>query len=67
MIHQLGWVEVQETVVINDLDRRPDSNLATHLAIDDSRSNLIHEFRHDLGIFVASRVTRILDAIRYVP
>jgi hypothetical protein len=35
------------------------------LAIDDRVSNIIHEFRRDLGILVASRVTCTLDAVRY--
>ena len=67
MIRQLGWVGAQETpVFINNLDRWPSSNLGTHLVISDSGSDFIHELRHDLGILVASRVVRVLDAIRYV-
>ena len=36
------------------------------MAINDSGSNLIHEFRHNLGILIASHVTRILDAIKHI-
>ena len=66
VIHRLGWAEVQKTVFISELDRCPGSSLATHLAINDSGSNLINESRHELGVFVASRITCVLDVIRYV-
>ena len=39
---------------------------ATHLAIGYATLNLIHEFRHNLGVLVASHVTCIPDAIRCV-
>jgi hypothetical protein len=66
VICQLGWVGVQETVFVRNLDRRPDLKLATHLAISDGGSNLVHELRNDLGILVASLVFRVLDPIGYV-
>ena len=56
----------QGTEFISDLDPGSSLNPATHLAINNSGSNLIHELRYDLGILVFSRVTRILDAIGHV-
>ena len=41
-------------------------NPATHFAIIYAASNIVHEFRHNLGILAASRVTCILDVIRCV-
>jgi len=63
----VGWIQPQKTVYINNLYRPSGLSLATHSAINDSGLNLIHEFRHDLGILTASRVTRVLDATGYVP
>jgi len=51
---------------IGNLDHPSGLSPATHLAINDSGLNLIHEFRYNLGILTASRVTRVLDAARYV-
>lgn len=40
-------------------------SLVTHLVID-KHSNVIHEFRSDLGILVLSGMAYMLDALRHV-
>ena len=58
-------MQAQGTESVSHLDLRPSLSLATYLAVGDSDSNLIHEFRHSLSIIVP-RIIPIPDAIRYV-
>jgi hypothetical protein len=60
------WMQVQETMLISNPGRWPCLSLVTHLTINNSGSNLVHELRHDLGILITSHIIRILDAIRCV-
>ena len=39
---------------------------ATYLTINNCIPNVIHELRHELGTLVASHITGVLEAIRYV-
>ena len=65
VIRQVGWTQVQETVFISNLGRRPGLSLATHLAINNSGSNITHESRHEIGNLIASHVAHVLDTIGY--
>ena len=66
VIHQVGWIQVEEAVFIGNSGLWPSSNLTTHLAISNSSSNVVHELRHDICIIIASRVTRVLHATERV-
>jgi len=41
--------------------------LGAYLVVNNSDLDLIHEFRHNLGILTAFHVTSALDVARYVP
>ena len=59
-------MEVQGAAFVSNLDLRHGLSLATHLAINDGGSNIVHELGHDLGILIASHVTHTLNTTGYV-
>ena len=62
----MRWIPVEGAVSIDGLDRRNGSSPATYLIVGNGVSNIIHEFRHGLGILVASHVAHTLVMVGYV-
>ena len=58
-------IPAEGTVSIDGLDNRHDSSPATYLVIRNGVSNVIHEFRHGLGLLVASHGAHVLVAVKW--